>query len=216
MIDKKTLLIFPSDPSLDFLNQLVEEISRLFQNIEVVIPSPGFMIPIDDDVEIIFFLGHGTNRQLFGSVDIHGKKTNFADVVNSARLFAETTILILACKSNEFLKNIQYYGSINGYVGFGDMPTDWGHIEDVRNDKEMYLIHFEEDHLLYYKNAIVECFISGIQNINQPAIPRLFFIGFRNQIDKLIVECLTKDWIPEIKKEMVELLYDLKDSLDYK
>lgn len=212
----KTVIIFPEDDSVEFLRPIVDYSLSVFQDITLFVPANNRYLEIDDDVELVIFLGHGTSSTLFGSLLDNGEKSIFLDVVNASRLFADLSVMLLSCKSMDFIKNIKRNVQLTSFLGFGDMPTDWKHIEYIRESNSEFLDGFEETHLEFYKGVLVNAFINGIRLFHINNTFRAMYLGMHQVINAALSEVIIeKNWPKFIKTYLIELFLELKADIKY-
>lgn len=212
----KTIVIFPHDPSISFLSPIIDKIAEIFVNAEIVVPSHDkFDITIDDDHEIVFFFGHGGYSGLSGSINEQGEKA-ILSVDNASRLFSDTSLILLSCNSVDFMKNVKRNVSLNSFMGFGDMPTDWKHVRALQEIDSEYLIGFNEECLFFYKNAIVKSFLNGLSLLRGAFFSRVLFLGIKQSINQSINNAICcQDWSKDIKLQVIDLLVDFKNEIRY-
>ncbi|WP_111672697.1 hypothetical protein [Algoriphagus litoralis] len=211
------VVVYPIDSTIDFLVPIRMELERIFPNAVVLRPRVGtYGSAITDDTELVIFLGHGTPSQLYGSVDDSGEKSIFLNVVNGSLLLNGVDVILFACNSSDYFKKIKRSAEIDCYVTFGDMPTDWEHIRHIRDHEADFLKSFEEEHLEYYKSAIVESVVEGFKNgarTNSIAgIPKRISLVVNQKINEVILE---RNWNKLQKIQMVELLNNFKREIKY-
>ncbi|QXP69227.1 hypothetical protein H0I29_11350 [Polaribacter sp. R2A056_3_33] len=215
---KKVVIIFPKDTSIDFLNPIFEFAKNIFKNATVDRPEPNSNCnSIDDETDLIIFLGHGTSRVLFGSTDENNQKTSFISINNGSRLFDECTTILFSCNSIDFLKNIKANPVIiNSFVVFGDMPTDEPHVYHNKANNKNYWTEYDESQLIFYKQTLVESFINGLRfGYNSDSI-KGFYKGVSFIINKRInYIILNSTWKRNQKLQLIERLIEFKNEIKY-
>lgn len=211
------VVIYPIDDSIGFLAPIKVGLEELFPQARILRPVPGNAFScIDDETELLIFLGHGAPSRLYGSLYNSGEKSVFLDIVNGSYLLDGVDIILFACNSSDYYRNIKQKAKIDCYVTFGDMPTDWEHIRHNREKNTNFLNYFEDEHLEYYKSAIVESVVEGIKNgvrINSiVGIPKRISFVINQKINEVILD---REWSKAQKLQMVELLNDFKKEIKY-
>lgn len=210
-------MIFPKDETINFLYPIVTILQERNPKLSLIVPLLGDKgIDLDDDTELIIFLGHGTSSTLHGSVNELNEKTKFLDVPNAAIKFEESSVVLLSCRSADFLKAVKSNVSVDTFLGFGDMPTDWEHIEHIRQSAPQYLSEFKEEHLEFYKSVLVESVINGFLNISVRGSLRELYLGIKVVVNKKINEVLlNKQWSKAAKFQVIDLLNTYKNEIYY-
>ncbi|RWY47477.1 hypothetical protein [Mucilaginibacter gilvus] len=212
----KTVLIFPIDDSVEFLRPIVDFLLKTFENIIQFEPAYGKYLEIDDEIQLVIFIGHGTSSVLCGNLLQDGEKYKFLDIINASVLFADLSIMLLSCRSIDFIKNVRHNVALKSFLGFGDMPTDWNHIAYLRDLDSEYLKGFEEEHLEYYKNILVKAFINGLTLYSINYNFRAMYLGMQQVINAAMSEVIIDmHWDKSIKNYLVDLLLELKTDMKY-
>jgi len=211
------VVVYPIDDTIDFLAPIRDELERLFPQAIIVRPKAGNAFNyITDETELAIFLGHGTPSRLYGSLDPSGEKSVFLDITNGSFLLNGVDIVLFACNSWDYCKAIKQTAEIDCYVTFGDMPTDWEHIRHNREQDVNFLKDFKDEHLEYYKSAIVESVVEGIKNGIRTnsivGIPKRISFVINQKINEVILD---RGWSKPQKLQMVELLNDFKKEIKY-
>jgi hypothetical protein len=215
---REVVIIFPKDPTIDFLNPIFELAQKLFTNATIDRPENNSMYnSINDKTELIIFLGHGTSRLLFGGTDETRKKTDFININNGSRLFDECTIILFSCNSKDFLNNLKANPIIiNSFVVFGDMPTDEPHVKHNQANNKNYWTEYDESQLIFYKQSLVESFKNGLHfGYNSDSI-KGFYKGVCFIINKRINYIILKStWNRNQKLQLIERLIEFKNEIKY-
>ncbi|HCX20468.1 MAG: hypothetical protein CMB80_05935 [Flammeovirgaceae bacterium] len=211
------VIVYPLDNSIGFLQPILNELNSLFPNAVTLRPQPGtYGSAISDETELVIFLGHGTPSQLYGSLNDSGEKSVFLNVTNGSLLLDGVDIILFACNSDDYFRKIKRNAEIDCYVTFGDMPTDWEHINHNRDQDANFLKDFEEEHLEYYKTVIVESVVEGFKNGVRTnsiiGIPKRISFVVNQKINEVILE---RNWSKPQKLQMIELLNDFKTEIRY-
>lgn len=211
------VIIYPLDESIVFLEPILNGLKMLFPNAVVLRPQAGtYGSAITDETELVIFLGHGTPSQLYGSLNDSGDKSVFLNVTNGSLLLDGVDIILFACNSDDYFRKIKRNAEIDCYVTFGDMPTDWDHINHNRDLDTDFLKDFEDEHLEYYKTAIVQSVVEGFNNGVRTnsiiGIPKRISLVVNQKINDVILE---QNWSKAQKLQMVELLNDFKKEIRY-
>lgn len=211
------VIVFPVDQSIDFLIPIQQTLIELFPNAILFRPSPGTHGDvITDDTDLVIFLGHGTSSQLFGSLNDDGSKTSFLNVQSGALILQELTSILFSCNSADYIKKVKASASIESYLTFGDMPTDWDHINYNRDLDATYLQDFQDKHLEFFKSSLVEIMIDGFrygfESNSFISLVKRINVSVKKKINQVI---LSEDWSVDQKKQMIQLLVNFNTEMRY-
>jgi len=211
------VVVYPIDGTIGFLEPIRIELRRLFPQAKIVRPRAGNAFNcITDETELVIFLGHGTPSRLCGSLDTYGEKSVFLDITTGSFFLDGVDIVLFSCNSSDYLKAIKQTAEIDCYVTFGDMPTDWEHIRHNRKQDVNFLKDIKNEHLEYYKSAIVASVIEGLKNGVRTnsiiGIPKRISFVINQKINDVI---LNRNWSKPQKLQIVELLNDFKKGIKY-
>lgn len=216
---KNVILIYPEDPSIDFLLPLFDGLKELFPNIIVHRPKYGATLHtiIDDDTQLVLFIGHGTPSGLFGGVDENKEKKMLCDIPSGARLLQDCSIVLFSCNSSDYIIKLQRNSAqIKNYIVFGDMPTDWSHINHNRDIEADYWSDCNEEHLSFYKSSLVESVLYGFKKAININSFHSFVKGINHIINVKINEIIQRDnWSKNQKLQLIERLIELKNEIRY-
>lgn len=218
MRNYSNIVVFhPIDDTIEFLEPIRVELERLFPEAIIVRPTAGSAFNyITDETELVIFLGHGTPSRLYGSLYPSGEKSVFLDVTNGSFLLDGVDIVLFACNSSDYCRTIKQTAEIDCYVTFGDMPTDWEHIRHNREQDVDFLKDFNDEHLEYYKSAIVESVVEGLKNGFRTnsivGIPKRISFVINQKINEVILD---REWSNPQKLQIVELLNNFKKEIKY-
>jgi hypothetical protein len=206
---KKTVCIYPEDPTTVFLLPLYEHICTNMQAIGIHNDTTEEDDSLDkiyaeiQDAECVVFLGHGTSQLLYGS--------NCANVVfekNNCDLLFNKRLLLLSCNSDQFIKNYKLADA----AGFGFLPTS---LDDARLTRQIHGItveHIEKKDVGYYNFALVNAFIRSLSETTLHDF-HLFKEKLKFNISGEIVQCLLKKEAPNYRTVADELYYVYKDMI---
>ena len=206
---KKTVCIYPEDPTTLFLLPLDEHICTNMQAIGIHNDTTEEDDSLDKiyaeikDAGSVVFLGHGTSQILYGS--------NCANIVfeeNNCDLLRDKRLLLLACNSDQFIKNYK----LTEAIGFGFLPTS---MDDSRHTRNLHSITVED-----LRRKDVECYNVSLVNaliysLSETTLSdfHLFKERLRFSVSREIVECLLKKEAPNYRTVADELYYVYKDMI---
>lgn len=157
---RKLIIIYPKDVSTDFLEEIIQIVSenhsralvlyRLSSNEE---HSEIFeIVPSFSNDDLIIFLGHGTSTALSGAN--HGT-LNYGPFISESqmKIFYEKKILLLSCRSSDFIRSFAYTSGVNSALGFPNLITDKEELEYPEDEEEIAGV--TEDDILNFRKVIV-------------------------------------------------------------
>ena len=212
------VIVFPVDPSIDFLSPILQTLTEQFPNAILFRAESGTHGDvINDDTDLLIFLGHGTPRQLYGSLNADGTKSSFLNETAGSLLLNELTSILFSCNSADYIMKVRVQSSIERYLAFGDMPTDWDHIKHNRDLDATYLTEFQDEHLDFYKSSLVEIMVEGFSHgfESNSFVGLIKRIGFavNKKINQVILS--QQDWSTDQKKQVIQLLVNFKKEMKY-
>ncbi len=212
------LVIYPIDPTIDFLQPIVDTIHSILPQSVLTRPKSGEPFDsITDDTELVIFLGHGTTTELLGGSDENGKKSKLFDTQNGAHQLDGCSVVLFSCNSVDYIKNVKANPiEINNFFVFGDMPTDKEHVKHNQQVHKNYWPDFNDEQLEFYKDALVKAVSSGFGK----AVMTNSFHGFNKGIThvmnlKINEIILSKEWSKNQKIQVIERLIALKKEIRY-
>jgi hypothetical protein len=204
------IAIFPDDPTISFLFPLKD----LFK--ELGIPIITFSDEVDsiskakeclkrEDISKIFFFGHGSSYCLYGP-----KQCTFLKE-EDLELLKGKTIIALACRSEEFLAN--KCEDIT-YLGFGNLPTDWGYIEGLRDIEDPNAYEFLSEELVkLFSDELCNVFKRSILEASKFDLDVLIlYKKLQLHFNKIIAETLVSKSI-EGYREFVDFVYGIRTQM---
>ncbi len=211
--NSKILIVHTLDDSTEFLSVFKEAFEKHYfaikSNKQEEIDKVHTKIKELNDDDIFIFLGHGASYGLFApsSTDIKIFDKNSAN-----EMFEGKNIVLLSCKSSDFIGELSTYKRI---IGFGDIPSSMNEIIVERNIVGNQRNVNEEDIKRYNK-----CYTNSIIN----ALKLLFHnkITF-SELTKYIEFFLNKEIISiledkskENRKDLAKLLFEFKNEMVFK
>lgn len=213
------VVIYPIDNTTDFLIPLFDFLVSLFPNCLVFRPVFNSKIHsyINDNTQLIIFLGHGTPSGIFGGTSENGDKNHLCDAEWGAHFFNECSIILFSCNSADYLRNIKKYPiNLNNYIVFGDMPTDKEHVKHNQNLNKDYWKTFNEEVLLFYMESLVDSVSLGFYKAVCSNSFIGFYKGFCRSINKRInIVINNSSWTKETKLDLINRLNKVKLELEY-
>ena len=209
----KILIVHALDESTEFLSVFKEAFEEHYfaitSNEQEEIDKVYSKIKELNDNDIFIFLGHGTSYGLFApsSTDIRIFDKNSAN-----EMFESKNIVLLSCKSSDFIRELSTYKRI---IGFADIPSSMNEIiaerDIVGNQRNVN----EEDIKRYnkcYTNSIIKALKLLFHN-------KITFSELAKYIDfflnKEIISIL-EDKGKENRKDLAELLFEFRNEIVFK
>lgn len=207
----KVLCIYPKDDSTAFLQPLFEAICTKYNAVGLLGDAS-----VDDDylekleqlasrAEIIFFLGHGCSHTLYG---LNLNPTICKDNGN-IHLLEHKTLILYACRSIEFL---QMY-NLKPAWGFGFIPTS---LDDAQGGQlhHLEIKKLEKVDITYFQNALIRIWLKTLDEVDVLDV-RNFYHTFSYNTNVEIVNCLTKHQKLPHFRIIADMLYYLKEDMNY-
>lgn len=205
---KKTVCIYPKDPTTDFLLPLYEHICNNMHAIGIHDDTTeenalDKIYAEIHDAESVVFLGHGTSDMLCGS-----RFENIVFEKEKCDLLCNKRLLLLACNSNQFIKKYDLHCA----VGFGFLPTSLRDARYVRKLHSMRIEHLQESDIEKYNTALVDALINTLSNTTMADF-HLFKERLKFYISGRIVQILLQRETPNYRLVADALYYVYKDVI---
>lgn len=216
MSKKRLHIIHPEDSTTDFLNLITEYIRELAEInlIRLKTKADHFnffeLIHSIDKNELILFFGHGTSTGLSGAVTKDYENQEFI-TEKQLKIFSEKNIMILSCRSNQYLKSYFKECDIKSAIGFPNLITDHGEIE--HHDDPERLNDVSVEHIELFKNVIIDVVKFSLEDY---VTENLSMIQFYNRIKLRINKRIMKLYneIPDKGKlPLGKMLNDMVDGM---
>ena len=205
----KILIVHALDESTKFLSVFKEAFEEHYfaitSNKQEEIDKVHSKIKTLNEDDIFIFLGHGASYGLFApsSTDIR-----IFDKKSANEMFENKNIVLLSCKSSDFIKELSTYKRI---IGFSDIPSSMNEIiaeRDIVGNQRNVIERYNK----CYTNSIIK------------ALKLLFHkkITF-SQLAKYIEFFLNKEIISiledkakENRKDLAKLLFEFRNEMVFK
>lgn len=220
MNNKKIHIIHPKDSTTDFLNSITEHISKKTE-VEINLlrltsreDHSNFFESIHsiDKNELILFLGHGTSTGLSGAITKEFENTEFI-TEKQLKIFKDKNVMILSCRSNQYLKSYFTECSIETAIGFPNLITDAAEIEHHDDPERLDDVSGEDIEL--FKEAIVDVVKFSLEDyVNNNLSINQFYNRIKLRINKRIINLYNK--IPNKGKlPLGKMLNDMVDGMTF-
>lgn len=161
-------------------------------------------ISLQEEDSTIVFLGHGCSTGLYSPES----QNKFINEENGNIIFKCKNILLLSCKSEEFIKKI--LTTFKQAVGFGNIPSS---VDEIY-DRGMGNFISSEDIEIFnntYVNAIIkslEILLAG--KINFSELPKYIEFYINKEINDILLDKDKKN-----RRELSKLLFEFKNEMVY-
>ena len=209
----KILIVHALDESTEFLSVFKEAFEEHYfaitSNEREEIDKVHSKIKELNEDDIFIFLGHGTSYGLFApsSTDIKIFDKNSAD-----EMFESKNIVLLSCKSSDFIGELSTYKRI---IGFADIPSSMNEINAERNIVGNQRNVNEEDIKRYnkcYTNSIIKALKLLFNN-------KITFSELAKYIEFFLnkgIISILEDKGKENQKDLAELLFEFRNEIVFK
>lgn len=203
------VIIYPPDPTTEFLSAIINEISKL----PIEIKNHDFHYISKDDsinqvkdldsIRSIIYLGHGTQDEL----NVNNGEETIISLFDARRMFKNKKIVLLSCYSSSFIKGLNNDYEVG--LGFGNIPTSKSELKG--NDIEKYN-HEDYKCIDIFKLTLVSIFKNSIlEAINLNYSFQQLYYALKLRINKKISQCsLSSD---KTDRLVGELFYDIKKEI---
>lgn len=205
------IIIYPSDPSTQFLKEIVHKIKVLIST-EINEAKPNEypetveFLRSKSVSETVLFLGHGFSNGLYGGCYVAAGRQVLFNREIANELFRDKKVVLFACRSSELIESMKE--TFNVAIGFGNIKTAKEDLQDKR-EKKKYSDHnslriFRERLVILFSNSITESIMKEY-NFKQ------FYNSLKLRINKNI--CLLSLSHEPNERLAGELMFELKRDI---
>lgn len=158
-------------------------------------------ISLQEEDSTIVFLGHGTTLGLFAP-----EENLFIDRGIGDSIFSNKNILLLSCKSNQFIKTLNTYKQA---IGFGNIRSSK---EEIPYEDKCKLT---EDDIERFNNTYVNAIIKSLEillagKISFSELPKRIEFYINKEINDILLDKDKKN-----RRELSKLLFEFKNEMVY-
>ncbi|MDQ3192757.1 MAG: hypothetical protein M3Q58_14275 [Bacteroidota bacterium] len=214
-------VIFPKDGTTDFLEEIIDylknqtkaiitvhRINDLEQQLDFK-SNIGDFIPINSNV---LFIGHGTSSSLRGPVvPLNSFGPFFSE--SELSLFKTHRIILLTCRSSDYLKKYGKESGLKAGIGFPNLITDY--YEIIYPEDPHRVTGLAESEIILFRNVLVDIVKFSLEEFING---NLSFFQLYKRIKLRSQKALIKFYNRNHDKGKLpygKMLYDLNDGLGF-
>ena len=220
MNNSKIHIIHPKDESTDFLDSITEYIEK-YTSVEINLlrlqtKKDHFIFfeliqSINDD-ELILFFGHGTSKGLSGSVTKDFEQREFI-TEKQLKIFENKNIVILSCRSNQYLNSYFKECNLKSAIGFPNLITDYEEIE--YHDDPKRVENLKQEDIDIFRKMIVDIIKFSLEDyINHNLSIQQLYNRIKLRINKKVIN-LYFETPNRGKLPLGKILNDMASDLKY-
>lgn len=161
----------------------------------------------------IVFLGHGDSNGLHTPESDNFRKYSFINKSNANKLFENRKILLLSCRSNEFIVNIS---SSNCVIGFGNIISSKYEANIEAEVETGYYRNLTEKDISFFNTSYCSAIINALQyHINGKycffQIPLLIEFCMNQKINEILLDKKINNRV-----EIATLLFEFRNEMVFK
>lgn len=205
------IIINPSDPSIKFLNEIIETAKRTIScEIDKVMPEKYKttldLINSSHKSKTLLFLGHGFSEGLYGGCYVAEGKQVLLRKDKAEVLFKDKKVILFSCRSSEFIAT--FSETFEVAIGFGDIKTTKDDLTS-KHDKKKYR---DLNSIRIFRESLVNLFISSFVESSEM---KYTFLEYYNSLKLRINKCICKFSLSEDPNERLagELMFELKKEM---
>jgi len=181
-------------------------------NAESVKKSITFLEQVPEE-SLIVFLGHGHSTGLY-TPEVNGfEKYTFIDKSNAAELFENKLVILLSCRSSEFIDKIN---SANQIIGFGNILSS---PEELRIEADLETGRYRDlskGDLNYFNYSYCYAIINALNNYKKGSyifkqLPTLVEFYINQKINETLLNKAIHNRV-----EIARLLFEFRNEMLYK
>lgn len=216
------IILHPRDTTTDFLCEISNSITSKYKE-NVVLLRPEFTKESHLDCvqelkdakkdQLIIFLGHGASNCLCGSTNGEFSYHDFI-LEEALNIFENQRVVLISCRSEEYLKKYHVGARIIASIGFGDLPTETEEIDTLQRISAIY-DQVNQKILDRFKSSLNEVISASIiDGIEKQMSFMELYNRIRLRINKKISEVLIVNKSLENRK-LATLLSVMKTEMKY-
>ena len=208
------ICLHPKDKSTDFLKYLGEIFGSNYRIIEDNKESHKEILLLIESFtakSLVVFLGHGHSHSLSSANTENFQSQIFIDALNANKLFKNHDVLLLACRSSEFIGKINLINS--SLIGFGNILSSTDEVAlEAEYETGIYRNLEQEDINFFnetYVDAISKTFILLFNNkIKFNQMPRFISYFLNKSINIILRETNKKNRV-----DVAKLLFEFRNEM---
>lgn len=213
MNDYKGILVLHAlDNSTMFLKGFEKEFSEYyfsFDSTEESILKAKNLLGDLDSKSLIVYLGHGSSSGLYVPDENHLYNKFFLDVKWGNHYFEGNDILLLSCKSNDYISKVH---TPNFSLGFGNIISSKDEL-DIHNGKNEIKKYLGVDELNLFNRIYIEISIKVVKNlingaINFENISKHFRFFINQEINEILLNKNNKNRV-----ELSRLMFEFRNEI---
>lgn len=209
---KDILIIHPVDQSTKFLEEFENYFEKNyygFDNDKIKITQVKNKLGDLETKSLILYIGHGSSSGLYEPNEEGNYDKYFLDVNWGNHFFEDHDVILLSCKSSEFIQKLYNCKNI---IGFGNIVSSTKEVEMHNEKAEVKKNLSEIDINLFnksYVNSIIISFQLLINNkIRFNQIPNYVEFFINKEINNILKEKSNKN-----RFEISKLLFDFRNEM---
>ncbi len=209
------LILHAVDNSTMFLNGFKKEFSDYYFSFdstkESILKAKNLLGDLNPK-SLIIYLGHGSSSGLFEPDENHLYENYFLDITWGNHYFEEHDVLLLSCKSNDFISKVY---TPNFSLGFGNIISSEEElkIHNKKNDikKNLSVEEINTFNRIYIEISmkIIKYLINNITSFDN--IPKYFSFLINQEINNIL---LNKE--NENRVELSRILFEFRNEILFK
>ena len=211
---KNILILHPLDGSTTFLSPFRHNFEDYYYSFDYKQESiQAAKIKLGDlkVKSLIIFIGHGSSMGLYEPDEQNVYEKYFLDPTMGNHFLEGHDVLLLSCRSNEFIKKMYTASSL---IGFGNIISSKQELE-IHNENNENKKNLSNDDIQIFNNCIIEAVIKSIKLLD---IDKISFFEIAKYIDfninKFLVKILKDKSYPN-RIELARLLFEFRNEIIY-
>jgi hypothetical protein len=206
------LILHAVDNSTIFLNGFKKEFSDYyfsFDSTKDSILNAKNLLGDLNPKSLIIYLGHGSSSGLYEPDENHVYENFFLDVKWGNHFFEEHDILLLSCRSNDYISKVY---TPNFSLGFGNIISSVEELK-IHNEKNHVKKELSKDEINLFNQIYIEISIKAVKSlinsmISFDNISKYFNFLINQEINKILL-----DKGNENRVELSRLLFEFRNEI---
>lgn len=209
---KEILILHAVDNSTLFLKSFEKEFSDYyfsFDSTKESIFTARNLLGNLNPKSLIIFLGHGSSFGLYEPDENHLYEKFFLDVTWGNHFFEEHDILLLSCRSNDYISKVY---TPNFSLGFGNIISSVEELK-IHNEKNHIKKELSKDEINLFNQIYIEISIKAVKSlinsmISFDNISKYFNFLINQEINKILLD---KGY--ENRVELSRMLFEFRNEI---
>lgn len=208
------LILHPLDGSTKFLSPFQNHFEKYYyafdSNKESIHAAKAKLGDLESK-SLVIFIGHGSSMGLYEPDEQNLYESFFLDPTWGNLYLEDHDVLLLSCRSNEFIRKLHTASSL---IGFGNIISSLQELE-IHNEKNVVKKKLSEEEIDFFNSCFIDAVIKSLKLLEVGKITfneLMKYVDFN--INKNLINVLKNKSNPN-RIEFARLLFEFRDEMVY-